>query len=357
MTVEGLGPDKIYNSADKIFELSSHDPIGLMIYNNLDFMGIPFDVAIKRFRDSPRCVPFASLQEAADAFFDYLLHELGADPDSQRRYMAVVVGSIFKLIRSDFDKRLESLILESKAKPKGIDYPKLFKDCLEEWLEPLRTFKPAECFENISIEQFRAQHVDAWDQAIVAEFDHLPLADDHRELLRELASLIIHRNIISAWHTGVVFAGFAGNDLFPSLLSFEVDGIVGGALKKKPGRAVTIDRLAVTAQIVPFAQHEMADRFLYGIDPDFEAALPEFLERAIRTTGGAIIAETTNRKGRRKELSDKLELSISTAVNEFKRAAMSQLKDSFKKKIQDMVSFIDRPPVSGPCAMLVQDMF
>jgi hypothetical protein len=33
--------EKIYDSADKLFELSNHDAIGIMIYNDMGFCGDP----------------------------------------------------------------------------------------------------------------------------------------------------------------------------------------------------------------------------------------------------------------------------------------------------------------------------
>jgi len=39
LTVRGV--EKTYNAADKLFEISDTAPIGVMIYNNLDFMGVP----------------------------------------------------------------------------------------------------------------------------------------------------------------------------------------------------------------------------------------------------------------------------------------------------------------------------
>ncbi len=41
MTMSVGGRRKIYTSTDKIFELSEKDPIGLMVYNNLEFLGAP----------------------------------------------------------------------------------------------------------------------------------------------------------------------------------------------------------------------------------------------------------------------------------------------------------------------------
>jgi hypothetical protein len=38
VTLTVRGSEKIYNSADKLFELSDRDPMGIMVYNNLEYM-------------------------------------------------------------------------------------------------------------------------------------------------------------------------------------------------------------------------------------------------------------------------------------------------------------------------------
>jgi hypothetical protein len=73
MTISRTG--KAYNSADKIFEVSTVNPIGLMIYNHLDYMGLPLDVIIKDFRGSSYCSTFSHVFDMQEAFFDYLQKE------------------------------------------------------------------------------------------------------------------------------------------------------------------------------------------------------------------------------------------------------------------------------------------
>jgi hypothetical protein len=65
MALSVRGARKIYTGTDKIFELSEKDPIGLMIFNNLEFMGVPLDVAIKHFRNSSYCCTAANLMNCA----------------------------------------------------------------------------------------------------------------------------------------------------------------------------------------------------------------------------------------------------------------------------------------------------
>ncbi|MDE0111140.1 MAG: hypothetical protein OXN84_02470 [Albidovulum sp.] len=47
MTIQGTG--KIY-PVDKLFALSKHHPIGVMISDNAEFMGVPREAIIKMYR-------------------------------------------------------------------------------------------------------------------------------------------------------------------------------------------------------------------------------------------------------------------------------------------------------------------
>ncbi|MFP4289260.1 MAG: hypothetical protein ACLFQS_08370 [Bacteroidales bacterium] len=44
VTVSGVGNRKIYNSANKIFTLSKYKPVGIAIFNNAQFLGVPWEI-------------------------------------------------------------------------------------------------------------------------------------------------------------------------------------------------------------------------------------------------------------------------------------------------------------------------
>ena len=43
---------KIYQTANKLFEVSDNKAVGLMIYNNTEFFGAPWEIVIKEFRSA-----------------------------------------------------------------------------------------------------------------------------------------------------------------------------------------------------------------------------------------------------------------------------------------------------------------
>jgi hypothetical protein len=42
-----LGSQKIYNSGNKLISLSKYQPVGIMVFGNAEFMGIPWETIIK----------------------------------------------------------------------------------------------------------------------------------------------------------------------------------------------------------------------------------------------------------------------------------------------------------------------
>lgn len=68
------GPDgrKVLNRANKIFTLSKFNPVGIMIYNSASFMGVPWDIIIKTYRQYLRNKAFPKLEDYTKDFVDYL---------------------------------------------------------------------------------------------------------------------------------------------------------------------------------------------------------------------------------------------------------------------------------------------
>ena len=60
---------KVVNSANKIFTLSKYEPVAIMTYNNASFMGVPWDIIIKKYRQTLDHKSFCDLNDYIDDFF------------------------------------------------------------------------------------------------------------------------------------------------------------------------------------------------------------------------------------------------------------------------------------------------
>ena len=74
VTISNGDNRKIINTANKIFRLSNSNPVGAMICGSAEYMGIPWEVLFKLYRDKHPSKSFSSLQEYVDDFIDFLRH-------------------------------------------------------------------------------------------------------------------------------------------------------------------------------------------------------------------------------------------------------------------------------------------
>ena len=91
MTLGSTG--KIY-PANKLFSLSRHAPLGIMIYNATEFMEVPWETLIKGYRDALGKESRATVREYVDDFLAYIFDpEMCTDEVVERNTLRIGSGS------------------------------------------------------------------------------------------------------------------------------------------------------------------------------------------------------------------------------------------------------------------------
>ncbi|MGO4214211.1 hypothetical protein AB4043_25745, partial [Terriglobus sp. YAF25] len=72
VTTRSAGGVKVHNGANKLFTLSKYHPVGIMVHNNADFMGYPWETMIKAYRRQLGTRSFPQVSDYAADFFGYL---------------------------------------------------------------------------------------------------------------------------------------------------------------------------------------------------------------------------------------------------------------------------------------------
>ena len=67
VTISGGSDSKVFDTGDKLFELSGTHPVGVMVNGNLDFLGVPWEILIKDFRESKQPDPSPPIKGWLDA--------------------------------------------------------------------------------------------------------------------------------------------------------------------------------------------------------------------------------------------------------------------------------------------------
>ncbi|MBZ9776828.1 hypothetical protein [Mesorhizobium sp. CO1-1-8] len=252
------GKQKTFDTVNKLFNLSKTEPVGAMIYGNAEFVGFPWETIIKEYRRQRQQAKFATVFDWADDLLKFLLtffNFTAADEDATaisiaQSWIDQIVSQAYRSSRSpdEFSSSLDELIRE-----------------YTETLENAPVFLSDDEWGQIDgrIGDQIGQHC---SRGMMKNF----AADQPK--LKPIAELAIRRNLASPGCTGLVVAGFGDKELLPSIISFDIDGILARRLKYLEIQREDMTRKS-SGVIIPFAQTDMVDRFMQGIDPSYAMLL------------------------------------------------------------------------------------
>ena len=360
----GSDQQKIYDSEDKLFELTYNNAIGVMINNTMDFMEAPLPVLIKRYRET--APPFLTVQHAAEHFLTFLNDFVVGSPQRiQDESVAQTARNVFQLVNERVQEEIQSKLFEPDGqtlRAEHLDQPEALKEKIPEWAASahdkfLGVFERA--YRLLKDAQFLGDGQPGFspeqkDQVAAIAEELMPLASPaQRERAVSLLEEAMRKSGVGGdAGTGLVVAGFGSEELFPTLISFELHGAFGGRLRFRQIEKVDIDRDGEKARVLPFAQREMVERFLYGLDSSNERKIGGQCRSSVNLIGRRILEAL--------EMPDAdLELLRQT-VREAEREFNSGLGDAFeairaqsRSEIEDMVEFMPKPELAKMAEALV----
>ena len=120
------------------------------------------------------------------------------------------------------------------------------------------------------------QHI---DRAITNVFEKLTLT---KKVMNQLVDIVIH-----LWSkdnrrglSGIVFAGFGTDEIFPSAISYEIDGVLLNQPILWIANSGSIDYES-EALILGFAQADMIHLFIEGVTPQYEGFVEAYFEKIV----------------------------------------------------------------------------
>ena len=246
---------KIYNTANKLFSLSKHAPIGIMVYNTMELGGVPWETIIKEYRRHLGTTKFDHLSDYADHFFSYLCANTILFPD---RLICAVLKKIITRLFIPI-----SYEIKSNADPKR---------ALDDNISKLEAMAFAESFDDRDL-SLPENYIAAIDEAANIAFKTSHLRN-LKTRYRKFAALALTKERQLSGYSGVVITGFGGIDIFPSLVEYNVDLIFKGKVRKKIiQRYSPVDTDA--GKVLPFAQEDITRTILEGINPGYAAEIQD----------------------------------------------------------------------------------
>ena len=294
------GEQKIYNTVNKLFALSKHQPVGVMVYGRADFMGIPWETIIKTYRGRLGNARFDHLQEYADDFLSFFSGKTSLFPEEQQINFAqgrIILS--FLLIRDAIKQAVDARVKEA-GEVTETQIQELVAEKIADRLNRLGKASNlptlAESFE----EEFLTQHSETVKKTISTVFQKLPVSEEAVARLLKIAVNVIKKDEFDENYSGLVIAGFGEKEIFPKLRSYNLDGVINNQLRYQPQRTVDIT-FDMGAYIGPFGQSDMVHTFMDGVDPYYHRLTSRAMRLLLERYTNAVVEKLEKYGGNERE--------------------------------------------------------
>ncbi len=346
---------KGYDSADKLFEISNSQPVGLMIYNAMEFAEFPFPVLIKSFRDE--CSDFDTVEEYGNEFLKFLNKAVkNSSIEIRNRLLKSQLASLLLEIQTFIEKRAAKVVLDNVENDVREIMDAYLSELLGDYIYFLSQHENALFLnddENF-VPSLCEQETEIIDELINDIFS-AAVVEDYKDEIMEICELGLIKDFSSPSLTGLVFAGFGKTEKFPSLHAYEVEGFVNGYLKYRKKANCDIDRDGDQAKVMPFAQKQMVDRFLYGLDDSIEKEIKEYCDSGVSVIGTGILENVNfSNDDEKRNLQELLKENETFFFNTLKTKVFSAIRDGARKEINDLVAVMPKAEIARMAEALIE---
>lgn len=269
----------IHNSANKLFALSKVAPVGVIIYSNAELMGIPMEIIIKQYKSTlgNRCFP--TLADYVNDFLTFLTTKsmLFHFPSNETTYVQSLYTDLLAGLNGDYELSVRRKIQEvqrdlSESELKEIQISAV-KGTLS-FIDRLPSIPNLNLYDYI-----KRTYGNGIKQYISIQFSWI--ADSLLSELIDKICLAFEKDFMRNGYTGLAFAGYGENNIFPQMLHLHISGIV-----KNTVRYTTVENVSITenqtSTITPLAQTDVMQTFLFGINDNFITEISEEIHHQIQ---------------------------------------------------------------------------
>lgn len=353
---QGGASKKVFNTADKLFELSSKQPIACMIFSGGQFMDAPLPVLIKDFRAAGDDAP--TVRALSLKLLKFFQAFAAKSPETVKtKPVASLAFKITSAITKRFQDSLATRITEAfEKRSEGGGLPDVEAVVADVWETSFRLMERyVQIFPEV---KFLGRYPKKEDlQGAISEgMDavSLKVPGEFQDRLHSIIEAALKRATPYSPSTGIVVAGFGKNEIFPTLVHVDLFETVLGTLKYVERQVVDIDRQGARAKVLAFAQREMAERFLFGLDARLKSNLAKFAQSTVSSIGQAALAHLDFENDEdRAAFEAALARAESAFVREFENSGMESIRSDSQRAVEEMVEFMPKQDLAEFAEALV----
>ncbi|HEC1652466.1 TPA: hypothetical protein R1156_004471 [Yersinia enterocolitica] len=356
VTISGGGKHKIYNGAEKLFSLSKHHPVGLMVYGSGDLCTAPWELVIKAYRAKISNNSFDTLENYAEDFFKFLENgnEIISDGMRDEYQFSFLNESVF------------SPMLEAFSKDKQPEYwtgldPKQYAIDLEVFCHDLlRYLSEAEFLDGFSgddIDEAIAYCNELTPIIVENFFDSEKWAEaitpNLLTVINEIFATMICKKSDLGNTSGIVIAGYGNKDFYPKVISYDVCGF----FKRKLRKSLNLEKCTSSGEsgVTPFAQDDEVSAFMQGcsgqiidkLHEQYTQSIESFLEGIDEVISSEIDQE------RHDFFREKIVKAAEKALSKTDEKIQMFIHENYVRKVVDMVKFLPKQDLAYMAESLV----
>lgn len=316
-------------------------------------MDLPVEIILKKFRrEISRKRKFPSVQECMEEFLKYLENSVKYTEKLETQNIQRILYSSFAKISWVIRNAItDNAIKNRKYLPSKTN--SLAQHVIRKEIDRLNRITPAPCFDDGQLLTIDRRHQKTISNIAEDVFDFFKISQKTNNQIRRLARLILHRIELSRFKTGIVIAGFGEEEICPTLSACEIDGIINGKLKHSVPEIVDIDREGIGADVRAFAQSEMVERFLQGVDPEYDVYVRERLGATLTELAVAIFGVLGDDDQEANRKADSLSPVIEKMKEDFTTMSEKHKEEEYRRNVLDMVQSMPNEELSTLAESLV----
>lgn len=272
VTIGSGSSGKTFDTVNKVFTISKVHPVGVMIFGNAEFMRYPWETIVKIYRSGKKSDSHNTISEWGEDFVNHI-SSFGDISDDERKINmeAVVFSALGEMRRAiQIKARLQKVATGSS------EFISLAKEHISSSSDELND---EQYFDVSYMNKFKTNYSSSVDGIVDDLIGKLTGGDsDIKATATEYIYKLVSGSSFSPASSGIVIAGFGDKELFPSIAHYETDGYLGSKNKIRRADLESITR-ANPSCVMPFAQHEMVERFMEGVDPIYFQYLTNGIEK------------------------------------------------------------------------------
>lgn len=349
VTVTGGNQKKIYNTANKIFTLSKHHPVGIMIYSTSTFMSIPWETIIKLYRKELGEKSFDTVEDYKNDFIGFLKSKsFYTNKESQLHNLKQFVFWNLNVLKDEIARNLsdgkseEELALEFKENI--LEKVKGNVDSLKDSTNILEDYKDYE------LKDFINYCNDGIREVIEIVFEGIELSDDIRKYIVEQYYYHLRTDNFIGLESGLVFGGFGELEIYPSIVSIKVAEVIDDRLRYYNDSS---DKISDNnnGSIMPFAQTDVINMFIKGVDPQIDYTYLTVFEKLLNKYNTTVVELLEVEKP---DLAEKIKsIDINAITDEFRDELLKVQREKQIIPTVDTVSILSKEDLAEMAESLI----